>query len=144
MEGSSLFLPMKRLFTLFLSLLFLVVSVGFTASTHFCKDTKQETRLFSNHQNQVCPVCAAKNNQKVKKKKCCKYETEHLKLTEKAQKNQQQNNLFKFSGDAVPDRYSEAVFDSGPATAELQNFAFPFSTPIKSNPLYILHCVYRI
>lgn len=135
---------MKRLFTQFLSLLFLAVSVGFTASTHFCKDIKQETRIFSNHQNKICPVCPTKNNQKVKKKKCCKYETEHLKLTGKAQKNQQQNNLLKFSGDAALDRYSGAVFDSGSVTTRFQNLNFPIPTPLKSNPLYILNCVYRI
>lgn len=136
---------MKRLLSLFLCLLFLIVSTGFTTTAHICKGVKQEMRLFSKeHQNQVCPVCALKNKQKTKKDNCCKHEKDQVKLADKVQKVAQQEHLLKFSGEAV--RYLH------PANTSIWNTklesqktdAFYFSIPLKQPPFYILHCVYLI
>lgn len=136
---------MKRLFSLFLCLLFLIVSTGFTTSAHICKGVKQEIRLFSKeHQDQVCPVCALKSKQKTKKDNCCKHEQNQVKLADKVQKIANQESLMKFSG--------EAVLYLHPAKATVWNEQLNTSKaefvhascPLKSPPFYILHCVYRI
>ncbi|KIO75465.1 hypothetical protein TH53_20540 [Pedobacter lusitanus] len=135
---------MKRLFSIFLSLLLLIVSVGFTASTHFCKGIVMETPLCHQSQKKACSDCITKNNQKRNNKSCCRFETRNIKLTEKIQENSQQNNVFKFSGAAVLQRYTGTVFDPNTTLTVSPNPAFTFPSPLKSNPLYIMHCVYRI
>lgn len=136
---------MKRLFSLFLSILFLTVSTGFTGSVHVCKGIKQEVRLFQeDHQDKVCPVCALKNKQKTKKHNCCKHQAEQFKLKEKASKNPVQQSLLKFSGEAVLSPYTAVTFDGkfGLTAQNVDSFYSP--TRLKSPPLYVLHCVYRI
>ncbi|WGQ07651.1 hypothetical protein QG516_13850 [Pedobacter gandavensis] len=136
---------MKRLLSFFLCLLFLIVSTGFTTSAHICKGVKQEMRLFSKeHQDQVCPVCALKNKQKTKKDNCCKHEKEQVKLADKVQKIAQQENLLKFTGEAVLYLHpaNTTIWDHKIETLKTDNFYF--STPLKQPPFYILHCVYLI
>ncbi|MCX2452749.1 hypothetical protein OQX61_15830 [Pedobacter sp. PLR] len=136
---------MKRLSSLFLCLLFLLVSTGFTTSAHICKGVKQEIRLFSKeHQDQVCPVCALKNKQLTKKDNCCKHEKDQVKLADKVQKIAQQDNISKFSGEAVLYLHpaNTTIWDDKVTTVKTD--AFYFSSLIKLPPFYILHCVYRI
>ncbi|WP_316816534.1 HYC_CC_PP family protein [Pedobacter nyackensis] len=136
---------MKRLFSLFLSLLFLTVSTGFTGSVHVCKGIKQEVRLFQeDHNDKVCPVCALKNKQKAKKHNCCKHQAEQFKLSEKASKNSAQQSLVKFSGEAVLYQSAAVTFEGKSALTAQNVSSFYFPTPLKSPPLYVLHCVYRI
>lgn len=136
---------MKRLLNLFLCILFLSVSTGFTASAHFCKGIKQEIRFFpDDHQNKVCPVCVIKTNQKTKKDNCCKHEKEQIKLTEKVEKISQQQSLFKFSGETILYQHSLPTFDGSSISTELKVPSFYFSSPKERPPLYVLHCVYRI
>jgi hypothetical protein len=136
---------MKRLFSLFLCILFLTVSTGFTASAHFCKGIKQEIQFFpDDHQNTVCPVCVIKTKQKTKKDNCCKHEKEQIKLTEKVEKISQQQNLFKFSGETVLYQHPLPAFDGSSISTELKVPPFYFSSLKERPPLYVLHCVYRI
>lgn len=135
---------MKRLFTLFISLLLLIVSVGFTVNTHFCKGKQQETSLLMKDRHEVCPICGNRNNQQHKKDSCCKYKTEHLKLTGKVQESSFKNSTFKFSGEVLLNRYSGAVFEYSTSLIKLQTDQFFFSTPVWHPPLYLMHCVYRI
>ncbi|WP_316840799.1 HYC_CC_PP family protein [Pedobacter gandavensis] len=136
---------MKKLFSLFLCLLFLIVSTGFTTSAHICKGVKQEIRLFSKeHQDQVCPVCAAKNKQLTKKDNCCKHEKDQVKLADKVQKIAQQESLLKFSGEAVLYLHPANINIWDDQLTTVKTDGFYFSTPLKGPPFYILHCVYRI
>ncbi|MBB2150042.1 HYC_CC_PP family protein [Pedobacter gandavensis] len=136
---------MKRLFSLFLCLLFLIVSTGFTTSAHICKGVKQEIRLFSKAQkDQVCPVCALKNQQRTKKKNCCKHEKDQVKLADKVQKIAQQETLLKFSGEAVLYLHPANTTIWDDQLSAVKTDTLYFSSPLKSPPFYILHCVYRI
>ncbi|WP_316747038.1 HYC_CC_PP family protein [Pedobacter gandavensis] len=136
---------MKKLLSLFLCLLFLIVSTGFTTSAHICKGVKQETRIFSKeHQDQVCPVCALKNKQQTKKDNCCKHEKEQVKLADKVQKLLQQDNISKFSGEAVLYLHPAITTIWDDKVSNGKTDAFYFSTPLQGPPFYILHCVYRI
>lgn len=136
---------MKRLFSLFLCILFLTVSTGFTASAHFCNGIKQEIQFFpDDHQNTVCPVCVIKTKQKTKKDNCCKHEKEQIKLTEKVEKISQQQTLFKFSGETTLYHHPLLPFHERIISTELNVPSFYFSTPKERPPLYVLHCVYRI
>jgi hypothetical protein len=139
---------MNRVFVLFLTFLYLVLSSGFTTSTHFCEGIKQKTTLFNSHnKNEQCPVCAAKNKNKTQqqKKDCCKHQTELVKIAEKAQQISQQHFTSGFAGDALPHRFFGAVFETYIRPAAHQQPLYTSSSiPIRSNPLYIFHCVYRI
>lgn len=136
---------MKRLFTFFLCLLFLIVSTGFTTSSHICKGVKQEIRVFSKeHQDQVCPVCALKNKQLTKKDNCCKHEKDQVKLADKVQKIAQQESILKFSGEAVLYLHPGITTIWDDQVMAVKTDAFYFSSPLISPPFYILHCVYRI
>lgn len=119
---------------------------GFTKYTHFCKGVQMETRL-TNHQepDKPCAVCVAKNkSQKKPKKGCCTQEQELVQLKDKVLKNKSLQSDFKFWGNAIPNRTLGAVFDVAfTGTTDTVAPIFP-APPIPGNPLYILHCVYRI
>lgn len=138
---------MKRLFIIFLSLLYVVMSSGFTTYTHFCKGKQQGTALYNGDQfDGPCPICLAKDKKlKEKKKGCCKHEAKAVK-TDNLTKNDQS---FKFAsklwGDTIPNRTIGALFDFPLITKDLENpNNLSSKIPIRSNPLFILHCVYRI
>lgn len=72
---------MKKLFVIFLSLCYLVLSSGFTQYAHLCKGTASKVYSFSNTQQQnqdkPCPICSAKEKGlKDQKKNCCKHDVE--------------------------------------------------------------------
>jgi hypothetical protein len=133
---------MKKTFIIFLSFLYLVLSCGFTTNTHFCKGIKQETSFVINHDKEKqCPKCAFKKLQKTKK--CCEHKTQLIKLTEKVQLAKTDNLAAKFFGDAF--RFYENLFEYNfPQTALRRTIKTTFFIPIRSNPLYIFYCVYRI
>lgn len=132
---------------LFLCLLFLIVSTRFTISAHICKGVKQEIRLSSKeHQDQVCPVCAAKSKQLTKKDNCCKHEKDQVKLADKVQKITQQESLLKFSGEAVLYLHPANTTIGDDQLTTVKRDAFYCSTPLKGphSTFYIVFIGYRI
>ena len=89
---------MKKLFVIFLSLCYLVLSSGFTQYAHLCKGTASKVYSFSNTQQQnqdkPCPICSAKEKGlKDQKKNCCKHVSKIIKLDDSVKKH----NNFDFS-----------------------------------------------
>ncbi len=122
------------------------MSSGLTTYTHFCKGVKQGVVLFNgDNVNEPCPVCASKNKQlKSKKKGCCKHEAKIVKV-DVANKYSGLDFPVKFWGDAIPNESLGALFDLLQSYPEpSQSTHFPSKIPIRSTPLYIFHCVYRI
>lgn len=105
---------------------------------------KQETSFVISHDKEKqCPKCAFKKQQKIKN--CCKHKTQLVKLTEKVQLNKADNSAFKFFGVALPFRFYEDLFEYNFPQAALHKTINTASfIPTRSNPLYIVYCVYRI
>lgn len=144
------FHTMQKLFVSFLSVVYLVLTAGFTQYEHTCKAMAVKMYSLTNAESRSdkpCPICAAKENGlKEKKKDCCKYDSRILKVDDSIQKKLGFDFSVKFWGEAIPNNMLGAVFDYACHTSEDRK-ATPhlFSRiPIRDNPLYILHCVYRI
>ena len=142
---------MKKLFVIFLSLCYLVLSSGFTQYAHLCKGTASKVYSFSNTQQQnqdkPCPICSAKEKGlKDQKKNCCKHVSKIIKLDDSVKKHNNFDFSVKFWGDAIPNKMLGTVFDFEPIVLDIEKNTAYSSTkvPILGNPLYILHCVYRI
>ncbi len=139
---------MKRLFVILLSCLYLALSSGFTRYSHVCKGmaTRQMSLTNDKHPDKPCPICAAKEKGlKKQKKDCCKHDSQTIKIADAAKKQSYRDFSVTFWGEAIPNRMLGAVFDFSIENETVACTAFPSSKiPIRSNPLYILHCVYRI
>lgn len=133
------------------SLFYLVLSSGFTQYQHTCKAmaVKMYSLTNSEHQNsnEPCPICSSKEKDLTKKKKgCCDHEAKVLKVDDTVKNQIQFDFSVKFWGDAIPNETLGAVFESA-IVANNDQQSNPYLTskiPIRGNPLYILHCVYRI
>lgn len=141
-----MFVAMKRLIVLFLSMLYVVMSSGFTMYTHFCDGVKQGRGFSVNEQlpDRPCSICAAKKKQQKKKKGCCKHQSELVKVTDSAKKTTNQNFCLKVWGEAIPNRTLGAVFDIHFENELNTVYTAPADIPTPGNPIYILNCVYRI
>lgn len=142
---------MKKLFVIFFSLFYLVLSSGFTQYQHTCKAMAVKMYSLTNneHQNsdEPCPICSSKEKDLTKKKKgCCDHEAKIVKVDDTVKNQIQFDFSVKFWGDAIPNETLGAVFESAiVANDDQQSNPYLTSTiPIRGNPLYILHCVYRI
>ncbi len=141
---------MRRAFVIFLSMFYLVLSSGFTQYQHLCKG--MATQLYSltspqeQNSNKPCPLCSSNDKDLTQKKKdCCKVESKTVKVDDSVKKQSNFDLSVKFWGDTIPNQMLGAVFDI--ATIEqtsTKNPNFSSKVPIRNNPLYILHCVYRI
>lgn len=141
---------MKRLFVIFLSLLYLVMATGFTQYTHVCKGTslKQHSLTNTNLQSpdKPCPICVSKEkNLKGNKKGCCEHQSQIIKVDDVVKKQSGFDLSVKFWGEAIPDRMLGALFDFSLLSAERSKSTYlSASVPLRATPLYILHCSYRI
>lgn len=136
---------MKKLFSIFLSLLYLVLSLGFTKNTHICKGIKQEISFFGkNKEGQPCSKCAIKNGKILKG--CCEHKTQLLKIIEKSQKTATEKISFVRILDAsLPQASFQTVFvDYFPEQTAPPFSALFTAIPIRNFILYIYYCVYRI
>lgn len=93
-----------------------------------------------------CSICSAKEKGlKDKKKNCCKHESKIVKVDDVAKKQSKLELSVKFWGDAIPSKMLETLFDFLIASFNTKTTHYLCSkVPIRGNPLYILHCVYRI
>ncbi|MBD1422301.1 HYC_CC_PP family protein [Sphingobacterium chuzhouense] len=141
---------MRQIFVIFLSLSYLVLSSGFSQYQHTCKEMAVKLYSLTNteHQNsdKPCPICSAKDRElKEKKKDCCKHETKIIKTDDVVKKQSNFDFSVKFWGDAIPNKMLGSVFDFSIATETEKSTSYHTSKiPLRGNPLYILHCVYRI
>jgi len=141
---------MKKLFVIFLSLLYLVLSSGFTQYQHTCKAMAVKLYSLTNTENQnsdkPCPICSAKEKDLNKKKKdCCQHKTQLVKVDDVVKKQSNFDLSVKFWGDAIPNKTLGTVFDFSISTEAATSTPYLSSKiPFRGNPLYILHCVYRI
>ena len=142
---------MKKLFVILFSFLYLVLASGFTQYSHACKGMAMKTFSLTNtaqqNSDEPCPICA--DNEKgltQKKKGCCQHEAKIVKVDDTVKNQIQFDFSVKFWGDAIPNETLGAVFESAiVANDDQQSNPYLTSTiPIRGNPLYILHCVYRI
>lgn len=136
---------MKKSFVIFLSMVYVLVSTGFTTSDHFCEGVKQETSFFSNSsKDKICQICAEKNQLKTKKENCCKHETQLNKFDQSFSNKLQKQNVFKLI-EHLPFICIENIFILDFAIFEVYSGSFSnYNFPSRKNPLYIFHCVYRI
>ncbi|MDM1046697.1 HYC_CC_PP family protein [Sphingobacterium hotanense] len=142
---------MKKLFVIFLSMLYLVLSTGFIQYSHMCKGMAVKLYSLTNSNTHAdsdkpCPICSNKNKElKGKKKGCCKHETKIVKVDNAAHKYSGFDLSVKFWGEAIPNETLGALFEfSGIYPEPSKPTYLSTKIPIRGNPLYILHCVYRI
>lgn len=142
---------MRKLFVIFLSLCYLVLSSGFTQYQHTCKTMAIKIYSLTNtgeqNSDEPCPICSSKEKDLTKKKKgCCQHEAKIVKVDDSVKKQSQFDFSVKFRGDAIPNETLGAVFDIAIiADNTKQSTSYLTSkVPIRGNPLYILNCVYRI
>ncbi|AIM36946.1 hypothetical protein KO02_09765 [Sphingobacterium sp. ML3W] len=140
---------MKKILVILLSMVYLVLSSGFTQYAHLCKGTAMMQISLTNindNPNSPCAICVAKEKGLDKKKKdCCKIEAQVFKTDEAAKKQSSFKFSVKFWGDAIPNRTLGAVFDKGLLlTASNHNYYSSAKIPLFNRPLYILNCIYRI
>ena len=142
---------MKKIFALFLSLIYVVLSSGFTQYQHTCKAMAMKTYSLTNngHQNsdEPCPICSSKEKDLTKKKKgCCDHEAKIVKVDDTVKSKTQLDFSVKFWGDAIPNETLGAVFDSAIVADDTKQSTSYLTSkiPIRGNPLYILNCVYSI
>ena len=142
---------MKKLLVIFLSLFYLALASGFAQYVYLCKGMASKVYSFTNTQEQnqdkPCSLCSAKDKDlKEKKKNCCKNEAKLVKVNDSIKKQFNFDFSVKFWGDAIPNKMLGAVFDVESILLKTEkNTTYSSSkVPIQGNPLYILHCVYRI
>lgn len=141
---------MKKQFVIFLSFVYLVLSSGFIQYQHICEGMAVKSYSLTNteqsNSDKPCPICSSKEkNLKEKKKGCCKHETKIVKVDDSVKKQSSFDFSVKFWGDVIPNKMLGTVFDL--SSSEPIEKTIPFLSskiPIRGNPLYILHCVYRI
>lgn len=140
---------MKRLFVIFLSLVYLVLSSGFAQYTHLCKGTTSKQVSLTNiiqDSKLPCALCASKEKGLDKKKKnCCKIKIQIFKTDKASSKQAGFDFSVKIWGDVIPNRTLGAVFDKLSIVND-SNYNTYSSVKIlfRNNPLYILLCIYRI
>ncbi|MBL1409986.1 hypothetical protein [Sphingobacterium faecale] len=140
---------MRQLFVVLISLLYLLLSSGFTQFSHECKGAA--VRLVSLTSSaavgdQPCPICLGKEkNLKKSKKDCCKHASKTLKVDVSTSGSGHTDFAFKIFAHVFPERMLGALFDRNVEGDFLFN-AHYYSTKLVpwSNPLYIFYCVYRI
>lgn len=142
---------MKKSLVIFLSFFYLILASGFIQYTHLCKEMTSKVYSFTNTQNQnqdkPCPICSKKDKDlKDKKKDCCQHEVKFVKVDDSVKKQSNFDFSVKFLGDTIPNKTLGTVFDAETILSNTpKNTAYSSSkVSIQSNPIYILHCVYRI
>lgn len=140
---------MKKLFAIFLSIVYLVLSSGFAKQVHLCKGTLSKQVSLANitpDSRLPCPLCMDKERGLSKKKKnCCKIDIQIFKTDKASSKQAGFDFSIKVLGEAIPNSIWGTVFDKL-SVFHVPNFPIYSSSKISlsSNPLYIFHCLYRI
>lgn len=142
---------MKKLFVLFFALCYLVLSSGYIQYSHACKGiaVKLYSLTDTEHENsdKPCPICSGQEEGLTEQKKdCCQYEAQLVKVDDSVKSQFQFDYSVKFWGDAIPNKMLGSVFDLALVIDDTKQSSSYFSSkvPVRGNPLYILHCVYRI
>lgn len=140
---------MKKRFLIFLSILHLVLSTGFTQYAHLCKGMAVNTYSLTDggqqNSDKPCPICSAKEKKlKGKKKDCCKHESKIAKVDDGVKKHSNFHFLVKVWDNAIPNKMLGIAFDFAFFNAAILPLYLTCQIPIRGNLLYILHCVYRI
>lgn len=143
---------MKKIIVIFLSVAYLVLSSGITQYQHICKGMAIKLYSLTNTSyqdtgNKPCPICSAKEKGlKQKKKGCCEHKSKLVTVNENVKKHSVFSLSINFWGNAIPNKMLGTVFErisSIPEAGKSLHY-FSYGIPIEGNPLYILHCVYRI
>ena len=138
---------MKKLFVSFLSSLYLVLTAGFTQPVHVCKEmmTKPLSVMTAQWEvNKACPFCSSVDiTSNGKKDGCCEEASKTIKIDESLKKETTYSFSIK-SSDQGTQTILGAIFDSTFFSDEESLSYLRSKLPVGHNPLYILHCVYRI
>lgn len=139
---------MKKLFVIFLSSLYLVLTTGFTQTMHICEEMVEKANVEAaeyQDSHKPCPVCSSLDIDVVKKKDdCCKKESKIVKIDESLKKENSYNFSIKSWGEVIPNKTLGAIFDFPFINTEENSPYLASRLPVRENPLYILHCVFRI
>lgn len=138
---------MKKLFVIFLSSLYLVLTTGFTQTVHICKEMLANPLVVMTEPwevNEPCPFCSSVDmGGEEKQDGCCEEASKIVKIDESLKKESNYSFSIKPSDYGTPTILG-AIFDS---TFINDKEGLPYlraKLPVGHNPLYILHCVYRI
>lgn len=138
---------MKKLFVIFLSSLYLVLTTGFTQTIHICKEmlSKPMTEMTEQWEvNKPCPFCSSVDmGGEEKQDGCCEEASKIVKIDESLKKESNYSFSIK-SSDQGTSTILGAIFDSTFINDEEDLPYLRAKLPVGHNPLYILHCVYRI
>lgn len=139
---------MKKLFVIFLSALYLVLSSGFTQTTHVCTEmTSKQAESPIPVSEASCALCGSEERGiETKETDCCTTEYQVIKVDESL-KNQNNYNLsIKSWGEVIPNKLLSTVFDFALYGVESESKLSQLTSTIslQSNPLYIFYCIYRI
>lgn len=139
---------MKQLLVILLSLLYLVLSSGFTQFSHECAGSAVRLVSLSSSAtgDSPCSICLSKEKSLKKSKKgCCKHDSKTLKVDVSTKGNSSSDYALKVFAHVFPERMLGALFDMSIEEDVAVNTKY-YSTKVVpwSNPLYIFYCVYRI
>lgn len=138
---------MKKLFVIFLSSLYLVLTTGFTQTVHICKEMMTKPlNVMTGHWevDKACPFCSSVDmGAEEKKDGCCEEESKTVKIDESLKKETNYSFSIK-SSDHGTSTILGTIFDSTFVNDKEDIPYLSTKIPIGENPLYILHCVYRI
>lgn len=137
---------MKKLFVILFALLYTGLASGFSTYQHICRGLVQQTSMSTTSTNESnCGFCARTGKTvKEPKKYCCQEKVEVVKVKSEVQSNAFKILKINFFADAILHRYFGAVYEF--ATTVQYNFTTYtyYLYKVKSIPLYIKNCVYRL
>ena len=127
-------MALKKLFSIILLLVYGLSSSGMTVQFHYCCGKLKDIKLTPVSEKQC------RMNHSFGKKPCCDSKQVELKL--KADQKTEQSVKFSFFTPALTKQQSGIVV----LEPEIEKTILPevVAPPPLQNPLYILHCVYRI
>lgn len=138
---------MKKLFVIFLSSLYLVLTTGFTQTMHICKEMMMKPLSgMTDHWevNKPCPFCTSADIDIEKKEDgCCEEASKIVKIDESLKKETNYNFSVKSQSHEIS-KILEIIFDSTFISDEENRPYLRTQRVAGGNPLYILHCVFRI
>lgn len=137
---------MKKVFSILFSLLFVVISSGFTTYQHICQGIVQQTSMSSTYESKSeCGFCKVNGKQvENPQKECCKQTVEIVKVKADFQKTSAQIVKASFFIDAILHPYFGYLFQGVVSTVSQTASFLPYVYFVREIPIYIKNCVYRI
>ncbi len=127
---------MKKLFAIFLMLVYGVTSFGMTLNMHYCCG-KLDKVSFSSNQTKACKSTAT-----IHSKGCCDNKKFELKIKADQETGSKQTTTFSFQPLNLFSLYSSNIFLIEKSPLNVLSTGPPLT--LSATPLFIKYCIYRI